>query len=311
VKVSSPPYYGIKSRFYPHHSNQADMFLGHNMYEFGDSKLTGLSTHVGLEDGCVTCHMGERAGSATSVGLPNHTFSMDPADPNYTLLGGSRNYNPVKVCVGCHGEIADYDEIKAGWDYDKDGTVEGVQSEVAGLLATLKGRLPQRNGEVILGGSNSSIVSADSAAVRDRLDLVEGIFTYWSVVEDRSMGVHNTKYTVSILQKALGIYPLAVDRTDLSVPDSYQLSQNFPNPFNPTTNIQFAIPTSGQVRLDVYDILGNHVSTLVNEQMGAGNFRTTWNGMDKNGQKVATGMYIYRMQVGSSFQAVKKMLMVK
>lgn len=302
---SAGPYYGFKSRFYPHHSNQADMFLGRNLYEFGDTKLTGINTHVGLENGCVTCHMGMRNT------LPNHTFSMDPADPNYTLLGGSRNYDPVTACVGCHGAMTTYDDIKAGWDYDKDGVVEGVESEVAGLMATLKSRLPQRNGEVVGDGVNSTVTAADSAAVYNRKDLVEGIFTYWSVFEDRSGGMHNAKYTVALLQKALGIYPLAVDRTDLNVPDSYQLSQNFPNPFNPTTNIQFAIPTSGQVRLDVYDILGNHVNTLINEQMGAGNFRTTWNGMDKNGQKVATGMYIYRMQVGSSFQAVKKMLLVK
>jgi hypothetical protein len=303
VKPKSPPYYGFKARFYPHHSNQADMFLGRNGYEFGDSKLAGLNTHVGLADGCVTCHMGMRNG------LPNHTFSMDPADPNYTKLGGARNYNPVTACAGCHGNISTYDDIKAAYDYDGDGVVEGVQSEVEGLMEALKAKLPHTaSGDVVGEGS---VTATDSAAVMNRLDLVEGIWTYWWVEMDMSGGMHNAKYTIGLLQKALGIYPLAVERDGLGTPGSFALNQNYPNPFNPTTTISFSLPRSGETRLDIYDILGKHVTTLLNETMGAGNFRVVWDGSDKNGTKVASGMYIYRIQSGNSFTAVKKMLMVK
>lgn len=303
VKPNSPPYYGFKSRFYPHHSNQTDNLLGQNGYIFGDAKLVGLNTHANLADGCVTCHMGLRNG------LPNHTFTMDESDPNYTKFGGSRNYNPVTACRSCHGMITDYDDIKAAYDYDGNGVVEGVESEVEGLMAMLKARLPKDASGNVIG--EGSVKAADSAAVMNRLDLVEGIWTYWWVEMDASKGMHNAKFTISLLQKALGIYPLSVEREGLGTPGSYALSQNYPNPFNPTTTISFSLPRSGQTRLDVYDILGKHVTTLLDENMGAGNFRVVWDGTDKNGMKVASGMYIYRIQSGNNFMAVKKMLMVK
>jgi flagellar hook assembly protein FlgD len=86
--------------------------------------------------------------------------------------------------------------------------------------------------------------------------------------------------------------------------------QNYPNPFNPSTTIEFAVPQRETVRLDVFDILGRQVSTLVNAEMSAGTWRVVWNGKDANGSPVATGMYIYRIQAGS-FSMVKKMLMIK
>jgi hypothetical protein len=302
IKPNSPPYYGFSSRFYPHHSNQADMLLGQNAWEYGDSKLTGVNTHASLTDGCVTCHM------ATRNGLPNHTWSMDPSDPNYQLAP-PRNFNPVSACAGCHGTISDYSDVMAMYDYDKNGKVEGVETEVAGLMASLKAKLPQNaSGDVIGEGS---VTKADSAAINGRLDLVTGIWTYWWVYMDGSNGMHNAKYAIALLQKALGYYPLSVERTDMTAPESYALSQNYPNPFNPTTNIRFSLPQSGPVRVDVYNILGEHVTTLLDDNMGAGNFQVTWNGMDKNGSKVASGMYIYRLQAANKFSAVKKMLLVK
>ena len=101
-----------------------------------------------------------------------------------------------------------------------------------------------------------------------------------------------------------------MDRADLNTPSSYALEQNYPNPFNPSTTITFSLPKSGHARVDVYDVLGKHVTTLIDENMGSGNFRVTWDGSDKNGARVSSGMYIYRM-VSGSFSMTKKMLMVK
>jgi len=97
---------------------------------------------------------------------------------------------------------------------------------------------------------------------------------------------------------------------DGPVPTTFALNQNYPNPFNPSTTIEFALPQRETVRLDVFDILGRQVSTLVNAEMSAGTWRVVWNGKDANGSPVATGMYIYRIQAGS-FSMVKKMLMIK
>jgi flagellar hook assembly protein FlgD len=122
--------------------------------------------------------------------------------------------------------------------------------------------------------------------------------------------MHNTKYAVQILGKALNLKWADVNRDDFSVPEAYTLSQNYPNPFNPTTNIHFSIAKPTDVRIDIYDMIGQHVSTLINTPMSAGKYNISWNGQDKNGSRVASGMYLYRMVAGN-FAMTKKMLMIK
>ena len=85
----------------------------------------------------------------------------------------------------------------------------------------------------------------------------------------------------------------------------FSLSQNFPNPFNPTTTIEYKIPKSTIVKICVYDILGREVETLVNEQKTAGNYRVEF-----NASKLASGVYFYRMQAGN-FIETKKLLLIK
>ncbi|MEO8663995.1 MAG: T9SS type A sorting domain-containing protein [Ignavibacteria bacterium] len=88
--------------------------------------------------------------------------------------------------------------------------------------------------------------------------------------------------------------------------DSYSLSQNYPNPFNPTTNINFSIPDQGTVSLKVYDILGNEISTLVNnERLTAGTYK-----VDFNGSSLTSGIYYYTLKT-ESFIDTKKMLLIK
>jgi hypothetical protein len=93
-------------------------------------------------------------------------------------------------------------------------------------------------------------------------------------------------------------------------PTTYRLDQNYPNPFNPTTTISYDLPRSGSVRLEVYDMLGEHVTTLVDEVQEAGFYQVDWNGDDENRTPAATGVYFYRLYAGD-FVSVKKMLLVK
>jgi len=88
-------------------------------------------------------------------------------------------------------------------------------------------------------------------------------------------------------------------------PKEFKLEQNFPNPFNPTTKIQYQLPQDARVTLKVYDILGSEVATLVNEEQEAG-----YKEVQFNGNNIASGMYVYRLQAGD-FISTKKMLMVK
>jgi len=93
-------------------------------------------------------------------------------------------------------------------------------------------------------------------------------------------------------------------------PVTYNLAQNFPNPFNPTTTISYSLPERSNVVLKIYDMLGREVKTLINEEQSEGNYNITWNGDTNYGAKVASGMYLYRIEAGK-FNQVKKMILLK
>jgi len=90
------------------------------------------------------------------------------------------------------------------------------------------------------------------------------------------------------------------------IPDTYSLEQNYPNPFNPTTVIEFSLPEDvGNVKLSIYNTLGEKVAELVNTALTAGKYQYQW-----NAQNVATGMYIYELRT-DKFVSVKKMVLMK
>ncbi len=102
----------------------------------------------------------------------------------------------------------------------------------------------------------------------------------------------------------------AIDGTETVMPLTYLLEDNFPNPFNPTTNITYAIPVSNHVTIKVYNSLGQTVKTLVDQNMSAGTYKVTWDGTNLNGVTVPSGVYFYQMQ-SSHFNVTKKMLLMK
>jgi hypothetical protein len=93
-------------------------------------------------------------------------------------------------------------------------------------------------------------------------------------------------------------------------PRVFDLSNNYPNPFNPTTNIQFAVPHQGNITLAVYNVLGQHVRTLAEGAYAPGQYTVTWDGKDESGRTVTSGMYFARLETGS-IALVRKMLMMK
>ncbi len=295
--TATPPYYGFSSHYGPHGNPQTDMLLGQNAYQYGDSSLTGLTTHTGVPDACVTCHM------------PGNDHQLAMQDTSGTGVLHDR----VDACQTCHGpQIQKFDDIKASYDYDRNGVIEGVQTEVAGLLAQLKAKLPidPTTGQPITDSNH-----ADSVSVYNRPDLVQNLYTYAFVTSDGSGGMHNAKYTVALLQKALGFYPTGVNVVSQKTPSTYTLSQNYPNPFNPSTNIEFSIPRSATIQLNVYNILGELVKTLTNGNIVSGNYKVTWNGTNNYGSSVASGIYFYRLVAQSNgaanYVVTKKMLLMK
>lgn len=116
--------------------------------------------------------------------------------------------------------------------------------------------------------------------------------------------------TVKLVKPTVGVEDVNM------LPKEFALSQNFPNPFNPSTTIRVALPMEASVTLKVYNILGQEVVTLVNGVMNAGYVDVRWNGLNNFGEKVASGMYIYRFDATSvngseHFVQNKKMMLLK
>jgi hypothetical protein len=100
------------------------------------------------------------------------------------------------------------------------------------------------------------------------------------------------------------------DPSIASLPESYALEQNYPNPFNPETEIRFQLPATNHVVIKIFNALGQEIRTLVNAQYEAGNHSARWDGKDKNGIPVASGVYLYQLQAGA-FSQVMKMSLVR
>jgi flagellar hook assembly protein FlgD len=94
-------------------------------------------------------------------------------------------------------------------------------------------------------------------------------------------------------------------------PEAFALANNYPNPFNPATTIKYALPEASQVRLEVFNVVGQVVRTMVDAHQNAGRYVVQWDASNDNGVNLSSGIYFYRLQVEGSYLEVKKMLLLK
>jgi hypothetical protein len=99
-------------------------------------------------------------------------------------------------------------------------------------------------------------------------------------------------------------------RTSGEVPNEFRLFPAYPNPFNPEVNISFQIARASDVKLTVHNVLGQQVKVLANKKLTAGNHTVTWDGTDRHGNRVPSGIYFYTLQAGS-FNQTRKMVLAK
>jgi len=145
-----------------------------------------------------------------------------------------------------------------------------------------------------------------------------------------TIGIENHTQTVGLTYTHANIYPptatllqagLAIKFTT-NPPDAHvanadavsgipvQLGQNYPNPFNPSTTITFSTRQTGRVKVNIYNIKGQLIKTMIDSEIPAGQHSLVWNGMDNNGESVASGVYFYRLETGN-YKQTKKMLLMK
>lgn len=173
------------SRFGPHHGPQGDMIEGVNGYTYGED-IPSSAHGKAVPDTCVTCHMQEVGSSSPQFTLAGgHTFNVS-----------STNGDLVAACQTCHGpSVTDFDIALK--DYDGDGEVDGVQTEVQHLLDDLSSLLPNSKG--VLDGLVKTPVTATNWTPAQ----MEAAYNYTFVEEDGSMGIHNTAYTVGLLKASI------------------------------------------------------------------------------------------------------------
>jgi len=104
---------------------------------------------------------------------------------------------------------------------------------------------------------------------------------------------------------------LLEERSAEVLPTAFVLEQNYPNPFNPKTTIPFAVPAIAEVRLEVFDILGQRVAVLWDGEVAAGEHRLHWDGRDAKGRMLGSGVYLYRLQLPQGGIQIKRMLLVR
>jgi hypothetical protein len=93
------------------------------------------------------------------------------------------------------------------------------------------------------------------------------------------------------------------------LPSEYLLEQNYPNPFNPITQISFDMPSAGNVNIEVYNLLGQKINTLVSGYKDVGHYTVTWNATDESGQPVPSGVYFYRLTTDNRSETKRMMLL--
>ena len=264
-------------------------------------------------------------GNTSSVQNPSHTYS---AAGTYTVAltvtdnEGATGSTSQSVTVDepssgatMHIESISTEVIKTGGAsgyveatiliVDENGDpVEGatVSGTFSGDITGTDSNTTDTNGETILTSDNITSRPQDLGICAD--DVTHATLTY-DAGANADPGYACAGAAPSAKNGQLD--QLTVQST---LPEEFALNTNYPNPFNPTTTISFDVPEASDVRLEVYDMMGRRVATLLNGQLNAGRYEASWNARTDAGTPVASGVYLYRMQAGS-FEAVRRMVLMK
>ncbi|MCP4566315.1 MAG: T9SS type A sorting domain-containing protein [FCB group bacterium] len=296
-----------------------------SLYETGDYPYSVYSVDLddnGIKEILVANYMGS-------------SVSVFPVHNDGTLL--PRTDYPVGFAVRC---------VRAA-DLNNDGypdiiATNGGSSSVSILLGNMCGVFPPEV-RYNTGGSVPTVaIPADLDGDGD-LDIAvshygtsvvgvlqnngNGTFTYpvtfpagegcWSVCAadidgDNDIDLASAGYKswdVSVFINGQNSHTTADDNDFVLLPNNYSISQNHPNPFNPATTIDFTLPKQSYVTIEVFNLLGERIRTLLNESKSAGQHAIVWNGTDENNQSVASGIYLYRIMAEDFIQARQMILM--
>lgn len=217
-KLGLPTWAGGSS-FGPHDSTAGDMVEGVNAITYGKVIPSGSHSAV-IPDVCVGCHMQPVASTDPAFGKAGgHTFSMHYSVTN---AGIAATIDKVDVCVKCHGPIEEFNFARK--DYDGDGVIDGVQTEVQHLLDKLSRLLPnttyRADGNYVADGLVKTI-GRTSIKTNWQTKFLQGAWNWMYVNVEGSRGVHNAPYAVGVLKASIA--DLTGDGNSDQLPDSWQI----------------------------------------------------------------------------------------
>jgi hypothetical protein len=225
--------------------------------------------------------------NANKVGA--HTFRLKNPDTGYEHLAG---------CTSCHGSKTSFNDFMASTDYDRDGSIESIPAELDGALRNIRMMLPPVG--------EDSISWQGIRASGDSVLYKKAYWNYQLIAYDGSHGMHNSKFAFDVVTQtmnALGF--VSVENEPSNVVKSFSLDQNYPNPFNPSTTIKFSIPEQTNVKVTIYDAIGNQVEVITNEVKASGTYTVNWNASNQS-----SGVYFYKVET-DKFSQVRKMILMK
>ena len=194
-------------------------------------------------------------------------------------------------------DLGDTWQLRYGVTFDNEGNVIDVKM--------FKDILSYQNALIASVAFNSIFISYDGG--NNWSDFNDGLIADWTF----SALAINEPY-LWILRDFMGnayFRPLTnitkVENENLTLPEGFSLHQNFPNPFNPGTKIIYSVPQSSKIIIKVFDVLGNEIETLVNEEKSVGTYELNWNAAN-----LPSGVYLYQLKAGSYLQT-KKMILLK
>ena len=217
--------------------------------------------------------------------------------------------------------IQDYQNSKLGISIEYGGPVRGIELELEfdpEMVNILSTGLSKIQDEVMVTSKRIEDGKLKVVVANLNSGVIEGDDNSYLNIPLQFNGNDYQVSTVSLkdikIAGADGNIIRSLSRTESSdikaIPVNFALQQNFPNPFNPSTEIRFDLPENDHVTLAVYNMMGQKVKTLASRNMTPGYHSIIWNGTNDSGAKVATGMYFYSINT-KNFQSIKKMLFLK
>lgn len=262
-------------------------------------------------------------------------LNKDGKEEIYT--GGGRGLNLIAVQYNGTGSLLDPANYTANLVYNGEGgdvfatykiyngradtVIVGTDTTITvdpSIIDTVREETPftsfvfADNVDLDKNGKNEIVISEQSVYDSTTVIVYKWVDSTRSFERDNALThkiFNNYRKTVRVLEYT-GTTGLKERTYDVISPEDYVLEQNFPNPFNPSTQIRFALPIDKKISLKVYDMLGREIATLINDQdYKKGSYVQNWNGTDNFGRKVSSGHYIARLTYGTYSKSIKMTLL--